>query len=293
MSEEKIEIKKVEKDPERVAIVKKIAEFERLGKWSVDVEEDPPTIPLKPDQVDYLNKKLINKFLTYVITRKAWKFIKNLVETKQMIIKDIVGMENYYALADKGCMITCNHFNPFDNFCIHYAIMPDLFKRHKSLWIVIREGNYTNFPGFYGLLFRHCHTLPLSQNFSTMKKFREAINVLLNRGEKILIYPEQAMWWNYRKPRPMVNGAYRFAAECSTPILPMFITMNDSESIGNDGFPIQEYTLHILPAIYPDENKTIKENAEDMKNKNYEAWKKVYEDFYGIPLTYSTETAAN
>ena len=210
-----------------------------------------------------------------------------------MIIKDIVGMENYYALADKGCMITCNHFNPFDNFCIHYAIMPDLFKRHKSLWIVIREGNYTNFPGFYGLLFRHCHTLPLSQNFSTMKKFREAINVLLNRGEKILIYPEQAMWWNYRKPRPMVNGAYRFAAECNSPILPMFITMNDSELIGSDGFPIQEYTLHILPAIYPDENKTIKENAEDMKNKNYEAWKKVYEDFYGIPLTYSTETAAN
>ena len=101
------------------------------------------------------------------------------------------------------------------------------------------------------------------------------------------------MWWNYRKPRPMVNGAYRFAAECSTPILPMFITMNDSELIGSDGFPIQEYTLHILPAIYPDENKTIKENAEDMKNKNYEAWKKVYEDFYGIPLTYTTETTAN
>ncbi|MCI5665195.1 MAG: hypothetical protein MR353_00310, partial [Spirochaetia bacterium] len=68
MSEEKIETKKVEKDPGRVAIVEKIAEFERLGKWSVDVEEDPPTIPLKPDQVDYLNKKLINKFLTYVIT---------------------------------------------------------------------------------------------------------------------------------------------------------------------------------------------------------------------------------
>ena len=83
-----------------------------------------------------------------------------------------------------------------------------------------------------------------------MKKFREAINVLLNRGEKILIYPEQAMWWNYRKPRPMVNGAYRFAAECNSPILPMFITMNDSELIGSDGFPIQEYTLHILPAIF-------------------------------------------
>lgn len=281
---------KIQKDPSRVAIVKKIEEFERLGKWSTDVEEDPPTVPLEPDQVDYLNKKLINKFLTWAVTRKAWKFILNLIKNKQMIIKDIVGMENYEAVSEIGCMITCNHFNAFDNFCIHYAIMPDLFKKKKNLWIIIREGNYTNFPGFYGLLFRHCHTLPLSQNFSTMKKFREAVNVLLGRGEKILIYPEQAMWWNYRKPRPMVNGAFRFAAESNCPILPMFITMNDSEIIGGDGFPIQEYTLHILPAIYPDPNKNKKENAEDMKNKNYELWKKTYEDFYKMPLTYSTET---
>ena len=289
MSEEKIEIKKVEKDPGRVAIVEKIAEFERLGKWSVDVEEDPPTIPLEPDQVDYLNKKLINKFLTYVITRKAWKFIKNLVETKQMIIKDIVGMENYYALADKGCMITCNHFNPFDNFCIHYAIMPDLFKRHKSLWIVIREGNYTNFPGFYGLLFRHCHTLPLSQNFSTMKKFREAINVLLNRGEKILIYPEQAMWWNYRKPRPMKKGTFNLAVKNNVPVLPCFITLEDSSIIDDNGFPVQEYTIHVGKPIYPKEGVKRPENMEYLMNENYAQWKAIYEDTYKIPLTYKTE----
>ena len=30
-----------------------------------------------------------------------------------------------------------------------------------------------------------------------------------------------------------------------------------------------------------------------MKNKNYEAWVKVYEDFYKTPLVYSTENEAD
>ena len=38
--------------------------------------------------------------------------------------------------------------------------------------------------------------------------------------------------------------------------------------IGGDGFPIQEYTINFLPAIYPDPAKSKKENVEEMKNKN-------------------------
>lgn len=286
-SRKNIQNKNIEKSPDRIAIVKKIEEFEKLEKWSTDVEEDPPTIPLKANQVDYLKAKLINKILSKIVTLIAWIFIKNLVKTKKMIVKDIKGIENYLAVENQGCLITCNHFNPFDNFCIHYAILHYLKKKHKDLWVVIREGNYTNFPGFYGLIFRKCHTLPLSSNLSTMKNFMEAMKTLLTRGEKVLIYPEQAMWWNYKKPRPLVNGAFKFAAENNSPVLPMFITMEDSDLIGDDGFPIQEYTLNILPAIFPDKEKTVKQNIQMLKDENYQAWKKVYEDFYQIPLTYA------
>ena len=41
-----------------------------------------------------------------------------------------------------------------------------------------------------------------------------------------------------------------------------------------------------MPAIYPDSSLSKNENAEMMKNKNYEVWKKTYEEFYGIPLSY-------
>ena len=104
--------------------------------------------------------------------------------------------------------------------------------------------------------------------------------------EKILIYPEQGMWWNYRKPRPTEPGAYKIAAMNKVPIIPLFITMNDSDIIGGDGFPVQEYTIHIMPPIYPKEELGTKENCEYLKDENYRVCKEVYERVYGIPLVY-------
>lgn len=282
----------IEKDKGRLEVLARIEEYEKKGWFSKDVEEDPPTIPLTPDKVDYLNKKLSNKIATFFVNIVAVRFIKKLVKSGQMIIKDVRGIENYEAIQNSGAILTCNHFNPFDNFAIHYILFNYMYKFNgKVLYKVIREGNYTNFPGIYGFFFRHCNTLPLSANFSTMKNFMAAMKVLLERGEKVLVYAEQGMWWNYRKPRPLTAGAFKFAAESNVPVLPIFITMNDSDKIGGDGFPIQEYTLHFLPAIYPDPDKTVKENLEIMKDKNYAMWKEVYEKEYNMPLTYSCDAS--
>lgn len=280
----------MEKDKGRLEVLARIEEYEKKGWFTKDVEEDPPTIPLTPDKVDYLNKKLSNKIASFFVNRGARRFINNLVRDGKMIIKEIKGIENYLKLQDSGLIITCNHFNPFDSFAIHYALFPYMYNGNgKVLYKVIREGNYTNFPGLYGFFFRHCNTLPLSANFATMKKFLDAVKVLLGRGEKILVYAEQGMWWNYRKPRPLTSGAFKFAAESMVPVLPIFITMDDSDKIGGDGFPIQEYTLHFLPAIYPDKDKSVRENTNMLRDKNYAAWKEVYESVYGIPLSYSCD----
>ena len=128
--------------------------------------------------------------------------------------------------------------------------------------------------------------MPLSSNRETMKEFIKAVDVILKRGDFILIYPEQSMWWNYRKPKPLKNGAFNFAARSNVPVIPIFITMEDSNFIGDDGFPIQEYTVNIGEPIYPDSNLSEKKNSIMMRDKNYEIWKNIYEDFYGINLEY-------
>ena len=146
----------IEKDKSRLEVLRRIEEYEKKGWFTKDVEDDPPTIPLTPDKVDYLNKKLKNKIATFFVNIGAKRFINNLVKNGQMVIKGIEGIENYEAIKDSGAILTCNHFNPFDNFAIHYALFPYMYRGNgKVLWKVIREGNFTNFPGLYGFFFRH------------------------------------------------------------------------------------------------------------------------------------------
>jgi 1-acyl-sn-glycerol-3-phosphate acyltransferase len=278
----------MEKAQDRLEVLEKIREYEKNGWFDRDVENDPPTTPLKPGQVDYTLKKLSSKISSEIANRVAKNYFDKLIKEGQLIIKEVRGLENYLSVADKGAMITCNHFNAFDNYAVFKAIEKSLGR--KRLYKVIREGNYTSFPGLYGYFFRHCNTLPLGSNLAVLRELMVAVDVLLKRGEKILIYPEQGMWWNYRKPRPLKEGAFRFAARSSAPVVPFFITMEDTETYGADGFPLQAYTVHILEPIYPDASKNVKQNALEMKQKNYLAWKKVYEETYGIPLTYTTVT---
>ena len=113
-----------------------------------------------------------------------------------------------------------------------------------------------------------------------MREFFTGMKVLLDRGEKILIYPEQAMWFNYKKPRPLKAGAFKFAAKFNAPVIPVFICMKDSDVLDDDGFPVQELYIHYLPAIYPDSTLPVNANAQRMMDQNYSLWKDVYETFY-------------
>ena len=111
-----------------------------------------------------------------------------------------------------------------------------------------------------------------------MVQFMRAVDTLLQKGDFILIYPEQSMWWNYRKPKPLKHGAFKMAVRNNVPVIPIFITMEDSDKIDGEGFPIQEYTVNIAEPIFPDANLSQRENTEMMLNRNFEVWKKIYED---------------
>jgi 1-acyl-sn-glycerol-3-phosphate acyltransferase len=159
-------------------------------------------------------------------------------------------------------------------------------QKKRKLFRVIREGNYTSFPGFYGKLMRSCNTLPLSSNPETMKEFVRGVLYHLENGHFVLVYPEQSMWWNYKKPKPLQKGAFYFAAKAKVPVVPCFITMQDTDIMGEDGFPVQEYTIHVGEPIYPDTEKRVGQNTQEMMDKNYQIWKEIYETVYGIELKY-------
>ena len=265
--------------PARQEILDKIKEKERAGLFNDPVENDPEAPELLPEQVDYLCKKFSSKVKRRIANFLGDHYFLNLIKKDIMVIDGVEGEENLTALKD-GAVVTCNHFSPFDNYIVFHCIRKYLPR--KYLYKVIREGNYTNFPGLYGFLFRHCNTLPLSRNRRTMINFMTAINTLLKRGETVLIYPEQEMWWNYKKPRPYKVGAFKIAQRAGVPVIPTFITMQDDPTrVDGDGYPVQRHTLHIMPAI-----QTKGLTAEEVMQKTYDACKAKYEEIYGIPLVY-------
>lgn len=275
------------RDKGRVEVVNKIAEYEREGRFDEDVEDDPPGRQIEPGEVDYLRTKIKSKIRCRLAYSMARKFLNNILENRQMIVRDIIGIE-YYTALDSGAIVTCNHFNAFDSFAMQIAYENSGQKKKRTLYRVIREGNYTAFPGFFGYLMRNYNTLPLASKPAVKKEFIKATDALLKRGDLVLVYPEQSMWWNYRKPKPLKSGGFYLAAKNRVLVLPCFITMKDSHIIGDDGFPVQEYTIHVSAPIYPDPDKSVSANSQMMMDKNFEVWKQIYENEYGIALKYET-----
>jgi 1-acyl-sn-glycerol-3-phosphate acyltransferase len=275
-----------ERAPDRLRVLQKIADYERAGIFDRDVEDDPPTVPLDYAHVDFIGERLVTRIGTAIANRVATAHYEGMIRRGEFLIDGVVGIENFESVKG-GAVLTANHFSALDNYAVWRAVR-HLFGRRR-LWKVIREGNYTSFPGLYGYLFRHCNTLPLSANPRGLATMMRAADTLLGRGERILIYPEQAMWWNYKKPRPCKAGAYYMAIRAGVPVIPFFLTMQDSDRIGADGFPIPRHTVHILPPIYPDPTLPVREAAARMAEENYRAWCRVYQDVYGIPVRYESE----
>ncbi len=276
---------------DRKEVLRKIDEYERKGWFDKDVENDPPSPELRPEDVDYLGKKLSSKIKTAIANKMGRKFFEKMIKEGAVVIDGMEGGENLRLLKDTGAVITCNHFGIPDNYILYHCIQNSLKK--KRLYKVIREGNYTGFGGLFGFLFRNCNTLPLSSNRRTMVNFMSAADTLLRRGEAVLIYPEQGMWWNYRKPRPFKIGAFKIAARAGVPVLPTFVTMKDDETkLDEHNYPLQHYTLHVMPPVYPDKTLSEKQAAEKMKEDAFALYKAKYEEVYGVPLAYFEEESA-
>ncbi len=225
---------------------------------------------------DTKRRKIKNKIASFF----AKKIAERETRSRNTLTK-IEGFEN--ALIIKGgAIITQNHFSIMDNTISRLMAME--CGRGNAFNIVVQETNVF-MPGYFGFLMRHCNTLPVSRSASYMaKNLKPALKSLLEKEEYILIYPEQEMWFNYKKPREARKGAFHYAAEFGVPILPTFVTMEDTDEIGEDGFFKQQHTLHIMPPIYPDPELTVRENRERMYEYDKRMKRECYERTYKIPL---------
>ena len=201
---------------------------------------------------------------------------------------DIVGLENLQGLK-QGAIVTSNHFNPLENTVVRQALhqRPD---GNKRLYVVSQVTNMLA-KGIVGYLLKYADTIPIGGDKEYMgREFPKHLQHLLAANNFILIYPEQEMWFNYRKPRPPKRGAYYYAAKFQAPIVSCFVEIIDLPKADNTEFNQTSYRMHILKTIFPDENKSVRDNSIAMMQQDYAQKKAAYEQAYGQPLNYQFTT---
>lgn len=223
-----------------------------------------------------------NRFLFYLRRRPAFIYTSYIGLKLDKYI-EIDGLDNLKDIKN-GAIITSNHFNPIDNMIIR-KLIKKYYK--KNLYIVIQETNL-DMPGFLGYLMNHLNIIPLSKSVNyIINTFKPELKKVLDKKNYVLIYPEEEMWFNYKKPRPCKKGAYQFALDSNVPVISCFVEMVNLEDDDNEQFKQIKYILHVLKPIYKDEKKSYRENIVYMANKDYEQKKECYEKVYNKKLDYN------
>lgn len=262
----------------RAQVVAQINECEKRGEFDKHIDPVDYSMVIPVDEnYHFIKKGFIEKtkyFFENTFIVRPYTFYLNKIKFKTRIN----GKVNIRGI--KAAVVTCNHVNKFDCLVVKGAIGQKLY---------VTAAPFNNMKGFLGEMMRAGKMIPLSESFSGMKKFNQAIDTLLNKNKFVLFYPEQAMWWYYKKPRPNKNGAFHYAVKNNVPVIPSFITFVETGKTGEEGFSQKQFILNFGKPIYIKPELTARENIEYLKNANFQAWKEIYETFYSKKLEYAFE----
>ncbi|MCD7715562.1 MAG: 1-acyl-sn-glycerol-3-phosphate acyltransferase [Lachnospiraceae bacterium] len=256
------------------------------GDLNCKVETDDPV--LSQEEREKIIRKYLDKYRTFgyrfcnvcarALTDTATRWLNR--DTR------IEGLENIKEIHD-GAIVTSNHFSPLDNTAVREAMNKAGYRR---LFIVSQETNLA-MKGWIGFLMNHEDIIPLVNHSEYLRKyFDPMIRERLRHGDAVLIYPEQEMWFHYRKPRPPKRGAYYYAAVNHVPVISCFVEIRDLQDKENEEFHKTRYVMHILEPIYPDPAKNARENSREMMRQDYRQKVAAYEQAYGETLTYDFRT---
>lgn len=269
------------------AVIENIRKAASSGDFYAKVETgDPVLSPQESKSIaqTHIAERGTRRYKTKAfVARKVANFATTLLNKDTQVVVD-----GDFAFPGGGVLITSNHFSPVENTVIRHFARELGYKRLNAVCQVTNLA----MTGSIGFLMNYADTIPLLQEPHYMaREFTDVLDGLLKKGEAVLIYPEQEMWLNYRKPRPPKRGAYYFAAKLNAPIISCFVEMVDQEEMDTPEFRKVSYILHILGVLYPNPALSVKENSRILCEQDYALKTAAYEKAYGKRLTYDFESS--
>lgn len=266
--------------PGRDEVIENIRRSVKRGQLNAKVETGDPVLPCAERKrllYQYVNKNpgTLDKLAEMVAEGFTLVLNRDTLFDGMDKLKEIKG----------GAIITANHFNPAEN-TIYRKIS---WKCGRKLCPVTQDTNL-KMTGLFGFLIKHTDVIPVSCDMEYMNKyFGDLLRKALEDNKFVLIYPEEEMWFNYRKPRKLKRGAYFYAAQNNVPVISCFTEIRALPEFDCKQFHKVTYVVHILDTIYPDSQKSVRQNSIEMMERDYLQKLQAYEKAYGKKLCYDFE----
>ena len=165
----------------------------------------------------YLQKSLwfkIQRVVLWLALNVFVFFLLRITHGLKIYGKDV--LKRNKALLDDGFITVANHVFMWDFICIMKALRPRLgfFPAWK-----------TNLEGPNGPLIRMAGGIPIpTGRLKCMKKFKDAMEEVLESKRWMHFYPEGSMWFFYPDIRPLKKAVFQYAVRYDRPVFPMVFT---------------------------------------------------------------------
>lgn len=125
-------------------------------------------------------------------------------------------LKQHKELLDQGFITVANHICMWDFICIMKAFRPRL--GYFPAWKI-------NLEGPNGPLIRMAGGIPIpTGRLACMKKFKDAMEEVLEGPNWMHFYPEGSMWFFYPDIRPLKKAVFQYAVKYDRPLFPLVFT---------------------------------------------------------------------
>ncbi len=267
----------------KVPVVENMREAVLAGDLNRKVETDDPVMSDAEAYALVRRHFRHRQSMTYFYANRTARFLADVIGTWYNRSTKYTGLENLDSV-EGGAIITSNHFNPIDTTIVRSAMK----KAGRDRMFIVSQVENLAMKGFLGFFTNYTDILPISRDKQYMaRQFPTLLGDVLKNGHLTLIYPEEEMWLNYRKPRRPKRGAYYYAAKFNVPIISCFIEIREKEGMETPEFAKTRYIVHVLPTIYPPAGVSLREASQIMMKQDFLQKKDAYEEAYGKKLTYA------
>lgn len=224
--------------------------------------------PLKrniDENYNFLPTNIIFKVCSFFI--RIFAIIVLSIYNKIVFGLKVKGREKIKDLKGKAYVSICNHVNFLDCTMVACAL------KEYSLYQPTLKDNF-NIP-IVGRLVRILGGIPIPQSVKGVNIFNKVVSEILNSNKVVHFFPEGVLIPYDKGIRNFKRGAFKCAYDNNVPIVPMVIKYRKPTGIHRVFKKKPCITIKILDPVFPDKDKSCKEESSFLMENCYEKMKNV------------------